>query len=55
MNSKVDSSESQAIKDEIAELELKLQDANRRLNAGRSNGAAFSTPPFKVLSSEGMG
>ena len=48
MSNKVDSSESQAIEDEIATLERKLQDAKGRLNAGRSNGTAILDQPSKV-------
>lgn len=51
MINEVDSSESQAIEDEIAELERKLQNAKISLNAGRSNGTL--TPPPKVLGSDG--
>lgn len=54
MNNKVDSSESQAIKDEIAELERKLQQAKGRLNASRSNATAILTPPAKLMQSDGM-
>jgi hypothetical protein len=54
MSNKVDSSESQAIEDDIAELERKLQDAKSRLNAGRSNKKAILTPPPNILQSDGM-
>ena len=53
MNSVVDSSESQTLEDEIAELERKLQDAKGRFNALRSNGTIISIPPAKLLQSDG--
>jgi hypothetical protein len=53
MNNKVDSSESQAIEDEIADLERKLQNAKGRLNAGRINGTTLLTPLAKLLHSDG--
>ncbi|CZR60064.1 uncharacterized protein PAC_09959 [Phialocephala subalpina] len=45
-----DSSESQAIRDEIADLKMRLRDANARLRGVQANGQA---PPAKVLHSDG--
>ena len=53
MNNKVDSSESHAIENEITELEKQLQEAKGRLNGRRSNGAAISSPPARLLQSDG--
>ena len=55
MNHKIDPSESQAVEDEIAELERKLQLAKTRLNASHGNEVAILTKPANLLKSDGMG
>jgi hypothetical protein len=54
MNGKADSSQSQPIHDEIAELERRLEDAKDRLSAGRNVQDAITGPPARVLRSNGM-
>lgn len=51
MTSKDDSLQSQAIHDEIKELEDRLKDAKDRLKANSSN--KLITPPSKLLESNG--
>ncbi|KAF8862049.1 hypothetical protein BDZ45DRAFT_646682 [Acephala macrosclerotiorum] len=48
-----DSSESQAIRDEIVDLEQRLRDANARLKSTQTSGAATSSSPAKVLHGDG--
>ncbi|KAH8798947.1 hypothetical protein F5882DRAFT_186638 [Hyaloscypha sp. PMI_1271] len=50
----VDSSQSQAIEDEIVELEERLEKAKARLNKAQANQGP-STPPAKILRSDGIG
>jgi urease accessory protein len=47
----VDSSQSQAIQDEIVELEQRLEKAKAKLKGAQGN---LSTPPIEVPSSNGM-
>ena len=51
-SNKVDSSKSQAIHDEIAELERRLEAAKAQLNGNLSHQEALSNPA-KVLRSDG--
>ncbi|KAE8446649.1 hypothetical protein EG329_011842 [Mollisiaceae sp. DMI_Dod_QoI] len=53
MSTQADSSESQAIRSEIADLEKRLQDANARLKSTGANGEVISSSPTKVLQSDG--
>lgn len=53
MSKPADSAQSQAIHDEIAELERRLENAKARLNQGQFNQGALSTPPPKIQSSDG--
>ncbi len=55
MSTQADSSESQAIRSEIADLEKRLQDANARLKSTGANGEVISSSPTKVLQSDGKG
>src|SRR4051794_40004668 len=53
MSSKDDYSQSQAIHDEIEELEKKLREAKARLRSIGSHEGVISPPPAKVLRSDG--
>jgi len=53
MNSDLDFSQSQAVRDEIADLERRLEDAKARLNEKRAPQNGASSVP-KVLPSEGI-
>lgn len=52
-NTWIDSSESQAIRDEIAELEERLRNAEARLKGLKPSDIAASSFPTKVLQSIG--
>ena len=54
MNDKVDSLESQAIQDEIAELERRLQQAKVRLNGHQIQKEVTPNPPSKLLRGDGI-
>ena len=53
MDDKVDSLESQAIHDEIVELERRLEDAKARLKGSQNQEEVVSSPPSKLLPSDG--
>jgi hypothetical protein len=53
MNSDVDSSQSQAVRDEIADLERRLEDAKTRLNGKPGHQNGISSVP-KVLQNDGI-
>jgi hypothetical protein len=53
MNSDVDSSQSQAVRDEIADLERRLEDAKGRLNGKPGHQNVPSSVP-KIFRSDGI-
>ncbi|KAL3425711.1 urease accessory protein [Phlyctema vagabunda] len=53
MNNAADSTQSQAVRDEIADLERRLKDAKARLNKSSIGEHRVSTPPSKLLSNNG--